>query len=302
MKKLYGVTTAMVTPMFQNGGINLEGMRYLTDFLIKKGVDCLYPLGTTGEMFKLSVEERKEVAETVINAAKQRVNVFIHVGAMNTEDTLDLANHALDAGADGIGVVTPTFFNASDNEIEEFYTTIANQMPTNFPIYLYSIPQLSGNELPVSVVENLAEKHENIVGIKYSYPDFLMLKDYLAIRSNGFSVLTGADALFLPALAMGCDGVISGVSGVYPEPFVEILNAYKNNDINKARELQGQADKIINILKAGSNMSYFKKALDHRGIHAGSVRAPQQDIGSNIVEKLIEELDVWKSNLQASLK
>ncbi len=302
MKKLYGVTTAMVTPMYENGTVNLDETKNLTNFLIDKGVDCLYPLGTTGEMMKLSIDERKKVAQTVIDTAKQKVNVFIHVGAMTTADTLELAQHAYDAGADGIGVITPTFFTANDHELEKFYSTIANALPNDFSIYLYSIPQLTGNELPISVVKALAEKHENIVGIKYSYPDFLMLKDYLAIRSHKFSVLTGADALFVPAMAMGCDGVISGISGVYPEPFVAIAKAYQQGDIEQARKLQGQADEIIQILKAGANMSYFKQALNNRGIQAGSVRAPQQDIDEESISALVNEVKQWTENLQINIE
>lgn len=294
MKKLYGVTTAMITPMHENGDINVEATAQLTDFLIKKGVDCLYPLGTTGEMLKLSLTERKKIAETVIKAANKRVTTFIHVGAMNTEDTLELAQHAYDSGADGIGVVTPIFFSANEMEIEQFYAKIANEMPNDFPIYLYSIPQLTGNDLPVAVVKRLAAKHENIIGIKYSYPDFLMLKEYVKVRSGTFSVLTGADALFVPALAMGCDGVVSGVSGVYPEPFVAIREAFLEGNLEQARTNQLRADDIIQILKAGSNMSYFKQALNDRGIQAGSVKAPQQDIDSSETTALVESITTWK--------
>ncbi|WP_339226874.1 dihydrodipicolinate synthase family protein [Oceanobacillus sp. FSL K6-2867] len=297
MKKLYGVTTAMITPMYENGEINLEGTKELTNFLIDKGVDCLYPLGTTGEMFKLSVSERKRVAEAVIQTANNRVNVFIHVGAMNQRDTIDLAQHAYEAGADGIGVVTPAFFSANDYEIEEYYATVSKKLPSDFPIYLYSIPQLSGNELSIPVVKKLVEKYENIIGIKYSYPDFVMLKDYLAVGNDGFSALTGADSLFLPALALGCDGVVSGVSCVFPEPFVEIYKAYQNKELDRARELQRHADKLITLLKGGSNMSYFKKAIEYRGIQAGSVKAPQLDIGSQEEKELIEKLDGWKLNI-----
>ncbi|NGP45752.1 dihydrodipicolinate synthase family protein [Bacillaceae bacterium SIJ1] len=297
MKKLFGVTTAMVTPMYANGEVNYSETAKLTEFLISKGVDCLYPLGTTGEMLKLSLEERKEVAETVIRAANQRVPVFVHIGAMTVKETLVLAEHAVQAGADGIGVVTPIYFPASGEDIEHYYATIANALPKDFPIYLYSIPQLSGNELPVKVVKRLAESYPNIVGMKYSYPDFLMLKDYLSIRSNDFSVLTGTDALFVPALAMGCDGVVSGVSSVYPEPFVHIYRSFQAMDLNDAREMQRHADRIIKILQAGANIAYFKSGLEHRGIKAGSVKGPQQDLNKRLNEELVQELNEWISEL-----
>ncbi|MGN8646288.1 dihydrodipicolinate synthase family protein [Gracilibacillus sp. HCP3S3_G5_1] len=294
MKKLFGVTTAMVTPMNEDGTVNLQETEKLTNFLIEKGIDCLYPLGTTGEMFKLTIDERKQIAERVINTAENRVNVFIHVGAMNTSDTLDLAKHAYQSGADGIGVVTPAFFTASDLEIENYYATIAEKLPDDFPIYLYSIPQLSGNKLSLEVVTRLAEQFPNIVGIKYSYPDFITLKDYTKVRSGEFSVLTGADTLFLPALAMGCDGVVSGVSGVFPESFVNLYEHYQKNQIEKALSFQHEADEIIQILRGGANMSYFKKALELRGIHAGSVKAPHLDINSENVSALETEINQWK--------
>ncbi|MFC4402567.1 dihydrodipicolinate synthase family protein [Gracilibacillus xinjiangensis] len=294
MKKLFGVTTAMVTPMNEDGTINLQETEKLTNFLIEKGVDCLYPLGTTGEMFKLTIEERKQIAESVIKTANNRVNVFIHAGTMNTQDTLNLAMHACESGADGIGVVTPAFFSVSDLEIENYYATIAKRLPEDFPIYLYSIPQLSGNKLSVEVVASLAEQFPNIIGIKYSNPDFNTLKDYIKVRSGNFSVLTGADTLFLPALAMGCDGVVSGVSGVFPEPFVKIYKQYQENQVDKAREIQHIADEIIQILHGGANISYFKKALELRGIQAGSVKAPQLDINANEISALEKEIDQWK--------
>ena len=108
MKKLYGVITAMTTPFDEQGKLDLEALRAQTEFLIEKGVNCLYPCGTTGEMFLCSEEERKTIAETVLKTAAGRVTVFVHVGAMTQEETIRLARHAESIGADGIGVVTPT--------------------------------------------------------------------------------------------------------------------------------------------------------------------------------------------------
>ena len=105
MKKLFGVTTAMTTLFTADGAPNVQAMRELTDFLIEKGVNCLYPLGTTGEMLRMTVEERKLVAKTVVEQAAGRCTVFIHVGAMRQEDAIELAKHAYEIGADGIGVV-----------------------------------------------------------------------------------------------------------------------------------------------------------------------------------------------------
>ncbi len=290
MKKLYGVTTAMVTPFNEDGSVNLEQVAKLTEFLISKGVHCLYPLGTTGEMLKLSVSERKAIAETVVNTARGRVTVYIHVGDIQVEHVLELAQHALHIGADGIGVVTPIYFGANERELENYYKLISNSLPDNFPIYLYSIPQCAANELSVEVVEKLAKECKNIVGIKYSYPDFTLTSKYLNVIEGNFDVVFGPDHLFLPALALGCSGTVSGISGVYPEPFVALYQAFQEGNIGKARELQKLATKYCDVLRNGSNMSYFKEALKMRGIDAGYMKGPQLDITNEEIEKLRKNL------------
>lgn len=290
MKKLYGVTTALVTPFKKNGCVDFEAIKELVDFLISKGVNCLYPLGTTGEMYHLTMEERKAVAETVVNCAAGRVTVFIHVGSMHQNETMELAKHAYEIGADGIGVVTPSFFNADDREMEEYYTAVAGSVPENFPVYLYNIPQCSGNDLKTSVAQKIADNCKNVIGIKYSFPDFIRTHDYLGINDGEFSVLVGADRLFNAALAMGCSGVVSGISCVYPEPFVEIYKAFQAGNLVEAARLQRIAVKYCETLKGGSNMSYFKEALRLRGINAGYMRAPQLDISEGEIAEMDRQL------------
>ena len=225
MKKLFGVTTAMPTLFTADGAPDVQAMRELTDFLIEKGVNCLYPLGTTGEMLRMTVEERKLVAKTVVEQAAGRCTVFIHVGAMRQEDAIELAKHAYEIGADGIGVVSPQFFGANDREIEEFYVAVAGSVPQDYPVYLYNIPQCAANDIKTCVAQNVANRCKNVIGIKYSYPDFIRTYEYLEINGGDFSVMQGQDKMFFPALMMGCDGTVSGISGVYPEPFVAVYKA-----------------------------------------------------------------------------
>jgi 4-hydroxy-tetrahydrodipicolinate synthase len=298
MKHLYGVTTAMVTPFDSEGKVDTSKVAQLTEFLISKGVNCLYPLGTTGEMLRVSIEERKKVAEAVVRTANGRVTVFIHVGAMNTAETVELARHAHEIGADGIGAVTPVFFGANDRELVQYYKTLSASVPSDFPIYLYSIPQCAANDLKPEVAQQIARECSNVIGIKYSYPDYLRVNDYLTINEEKFSVLPGADRLFLPALAMGCDGVVSGISGVYPEPFVAVYNAFVAGDLPKARQLQRLAIRFCETLKNGSNMAYFKEALKFRGIDAGHMKNPQLDLPEEDAAALRDSLRLLEQQLK----
>ncbi len=294
MKKLYGVITAMVTPFDGNDQVDLGAMAKLTDWLIGKGVHCLYPTGTTGEMFLMSVEERKKIAETVVKAAAGRATVYIHTGAMTLKDTIELSRHAKDVGADGVGVVTPAYFGVNDREMVEYYDAVSKSIPADYPLYLYGIPQCASNDLKTDVVKKIVERCPNVVGIKYSYADMLRTSEYLQIK-DGFSVVVGTDRLFLAGLSLGCDGTVSGISGVCPEPFVATYEAFKKGDLEKARKMQRDAYGICEMLKNGSNMGYFKAALKLRGIDMGHMRRPLMDIPE-------ADADALRKQLEARLK
>jgi 4-hydroxy-tetrahydrodipicolinate synthase len=107
MKKLYGTVVPIITPLTDEDTIDQESLKRLVDHVIDNGLQCLYPCGTTGEMMYLTVEERKLIADVTVKQAAGRVPVFVHVGAWNQKDTIELAQHAVQIGADGIGVVTP---------------------------------------------------------------------------------------------------------------------------------------------------------------------------------------------------
>ncbi|WP_090554005.1 dihydrodipicolinate synthase family protein [Natronincola ferrireducens] len=290
MKKLYGVITAMTTPFDKNNKVDIGGIQTQVDFLINKGVNCLYPLGTTGEMYLMSVEERKLVAETVVKKAAGRVTVYIHCGAMTTEDTIQLAKHAYEIRADGIGVVTPSFFTANDRAIIQYYVDIASSIPEDFPMYLYGIPQCSTNDIKPEVAQEIANKCKNVIGIKYSYPDVVRIAEYLRINEGRFSVLMGPDKLFYPGLCMGCDGTVSGCSGPMPEVFVDIYKAYLEGDHEKARKAQDKASACVDVLKAGADMGVFKEVLRKRGIVDSYMRKPLLNIEEKDKEALWENV------------
>lgn len=278
MKKMYGVITAMTTPLTEDGQIDTKAIEKQVEFLIGKGVNCLYPCGTTGEMLNLSLEERELIAETVVKAARGRVIVFIHVGAQTTAQTIRLAQHAERIGADGIGVVTPAFFGLKDKAMLQYYKDISASVSPDFPIYVYVIPQCAANDISAPLMAQIADACPNVIGVKYSWADCLRLKDYLNIRNGNFSVLFGPDRLFLPALAMGADGTVSGVSGPMPEHFVEVYRAWKAGDMEKARREQKIANEICEILHSGADMGIFKAVLDFRGLTGGHMRKPLLDL------------------------
>lgn len=277
MNKLFGVTVAMVTPFTDEDKVDVPALESLTNMLVEQGANCLYPCGTTGEMLRLSEFERKLVAETVIRTVAGRIPVFIHVGAMTLNETIILAQHAHEVGANGIGVVTPQFFGATDRELENYFVTVANSVPSDFPMYLYNIPQCAANNISPELVKAVAEQCENVIGIKYSFADLNTTLSYLDVKED-FSVLHGYDKLFHGFLQSGCDGAVSGCACVFPEPFVNMYNFFEAGDIEKARYWQQACVDFSNALKSGANMAVFKSALTMRGLKGGYMRLPQLDL------------------------
>ena len=260
MKKLFGVITAMTTPFTPEGKVDTAALEAQTEFLIQKGVQCLYPCGTTGEMYLMSAEERELVAETVVKKAAGRVTVFIHCGAMTEDETIRLARHAHKIGADGVGVVTPSYFGINPRAMVEYYKRVCASLPEDFSVYVYVIPQLAKNDITAETMEEIAAACKNVVGVKYSWPDVRRVNEYLRVRGGDFSVVPGADDLFLPCLACGCDGVVSGCSGPFPEAFVAVYKAFQDGDLAAARKAQAAATKLVRIMQFGGDM--HKPLLD----------------------------------------
>ena len=299
MKKLYGVVVPVVTPLDKNDKVDTKALADLCEFLIGKGIHCLYPCGTTGEMMNLTVEERKLVTETVIKTAAGRVTVYAHVGAMNLTDTVELAKHAESVGADGIGVVTPGFFKQSDAALEEYYVKVAASVP-NMPVYLYAIPQCAVNDITPALAAKIAARSKNIIGIKYSFANMSRIQEFMDINDGTFSVLCGPDELFFVTMCAGGDGTVSGTAMVIPDHYVGIYDKYQKGDFIGARMLQRKTNRVANILNYNNNIAHYKTALKRLyNIDGGKMRCPSIDLTEQESNKMIEQLNS-NDNLDAT--
>lgn len=294
MRLLYGVTVPLVTPLTKERTLDISSLEHLTDFLIEKGIHCLYPGGTTGEMMLMGMEDRKVLAETVVRQTAGRAVVYIQAGAVNQADTITLAKHAVDIGADGIGVVTPVFYKLSDRELVSYYQSVCRSVPSDFPVYLYAIPQCAVNDITPALAEELAETCPNIAGIKYSYSNMSRIQEFMTIRSGSFSVLCGPDELFCATVLTGGAGTVSGNAQVIPEHYVAIWNALERGDIPTAVSLQRKTNQLNQILSNDHNIARYKAALKYRKILSDtSTYAPLEPLSeaeSRSMSDMLEEL------------
>lgn len=291
MKKLYGVTVALITPISrENQEVDYDLLKQHVERLVAKGVHCIYCCGTDAEMYHLTTEERKKIAETVVSSAKGKVVVYVHCGAMRQEDTLELVKHAESAGADGVGLVTPSYYPMTERELIQFYTTMANAVKADFPLYVYNIPQLAVNDIKPETVQKLVEKCPNIVGIKYNYPNINQTLDYLNINNGDFSVLQGDDRVLTAWLSMGCSGTVAGSANVFPEPLVKGYQAFMDGDIREALKQANIAAEFIDAMK-NDDIAYFKAGLKVRGIDVGTMKEPLLELDKDALNELKIKLE-----------
>jgi len=278
-----------ITPFDEKGEIDKEGIKAHFDFLIKSGVKDFYILGTTGEAFLLNKEERKMVAELVVEYVGDRGNIFIQVGSISTKEACELARHAESIGAAGIGAITPFYFNVSQREMENYYLEIAKNVSDDFSVYLYNLPGCSTNDLLPETVSKLA-KVKNIVGIKNSMEDMLRLSRLIDETPDDFDVIIGSDNIALSAILYGAKGSVSGNANVFPEIFIEFYQAIKEKKYDKAHEKQIIIRHIARVLKNGANLTYFKQALIYRGFKPSFTRKPLLDLDQNEKDRLNSEV------------
>lgn len=291
VKKLYDVVIPIITPLTEQDEIDVESLENLTEYLIRKGVDCLYPCGTTGEMVYLTNDERKLIVETVVKKTAGRIPVFAQVGAANTRDTVELARHAVKCGADGIGVVTPWYFQLSPKALVDFYVEVAASVPEDCSVYLYSIPQNAVNDLTPAIAVEIAERCPNVLGIKYSYPDMTRLQQFMTIRGGDFDVLVGPDHLYEALVAVGGKGVVSGNAMVIPEHYAAVKRAMAANDWELATALQRRTNLLNAILCAKNNIGCYKVVLRELGVIATTrMRKPMEEVSGADAKALLEAL------------
>ena len=291
MEKLYGVVVPIVTPLTEDDKIDVESTKKLVDHCINNGIECLYPCGTTGEMMYLTMEERKLVAEVVVKHTANRVPVFVQVGAWNQADTIELAKHAVEIGADGIGVVTPIFYKLSDAGLVDFYKAVAESVPADFPVYLYGIPQNAVNDINPATAEAINQACPNVVGIKYSFGDFTRMQQFMLVRNQTFSVLAGPDHMFAPFCSAGGEGVVSGNAMCIPEHYEQLWEAIKAGDNALATKLQRRTNVLNSTMCAINNIAAYKVILKNEGVIATTkVRRPFENLTPQQEADLLEKM------------
>ena len=267
-----GVLPAVVTPLTSEGNVNEKALRKLINYLIDGGVHGLFVIGTTGEFYGLTPEEKREVAQIAVDEAKKRVPVYVGTGAMTTRECVMLTNIAEESGADAVSVLTPMFINPSQDELYLHYKTIAQN--TGLPVLLYNNLPKTGVNITPATAGKLAEI-DNIVGIKDSSGDFTLTGEYIRnTRDKKFYVLAGRDTLIHACLCYGGTGAIAACANVAPRLTADIYDKYVAGDIQGSLEAQFALAPLRLAFTLGSFPTVIKEALGMIGIDVGPCLEP----------------------------
>ncbi|MDD5832067.1 MAG: dihydrodipicolinate synthase family protein [Clostridiales bacterium] len=284
-----GIIVPILTPMNDDElqTVNHQELRNQVERLIEGGVHGLFPFGTNGEGYILSLKEKEEVLETVIDQVNGRVPVIAGTGCISTADTIYMCKRAEQLGADALSIITPSFALASQKELYDHYAAAAASV--DLPIVLYNIPARTGNKILPETVRALCKDVDNIVGAKDSSGDRDNLKAYIDVTRDldkKVYILAGNDGNILYCLENGGVGGIAGRANIYPKTVASIYDKYMAGDIEGAMEAQASVDTIQRVFKYGSPMTIIKKSVKMLGYPVGDNRRPFNYLCEEGVEEL----------------
>jgi 4-hydroxy-tetrahydrodipicolinate synthase len=283
-----GVLPALITPFTKDNRVDKDGIRQNIEYLIDGGVSGVVPCGTTGEAATLSIKEHEKVIEYAVEFSS--VPVVAGTGSNNTTEALELTKFAQDAGADAALLITPYYNKPNDSGMLKHFMTVASGV--DIPIIIYNVPSRTGINLKPELIAKLA-KVSNIVGIKEASGSLFdqVTRIIELTKGEDFAVLSGDDGLTLPILSIGGSGVISVVANVAPKLVVSMVEAFRNGDREKARELHLTLAPLIRVMFLETNPIPVKKAVELIGLPAGNLRLPLAALSIDNEKKLKSALN-----------
>ena len=293
MSRFRGVWPALVTPLTEREELNVAVARALIDHLISCGIGGLYVCGGTGEGILLPLDVRQALAQVAVEQAGGRVPVIVHVGATATADALLLAAHAEQIGADGVAAIPPFYYRVGFEGIREHYQLIAGA--SSLPLYLYYIPSATGVTLNAEQMWALCQI-PNVRGFKYSAFDMYLLEQILSLGGGTLNVFSGPDELFAPMLTVGVDGAIGTTYNLLPAHFVQLYQAFQARDLERARALQSQANRVIDTFIRHGGLPAVKEMMRMLGFDCGYCRRPFRRLNHDEIVALradLDRIDFW---------
>jgi 4-hydroxy-tetrahydrodipicolinate synthase len=268
-----GCATALVTPFTSGGSIDEERMRALVDRQINGGVKLLVPCGTTGESATMTEEEDARVIAMTIEVARGGAKVIAGAGSNSTASAIDYSKRARHAGADAVLQVAPWYNKPTQEGLYAHFRAIAEAIPDT-PVMLYNVPGRTSSNIAAQTTLRLARDCENVVAVKEASGNLPQIMEILRERPAGFSVLSGDDAVTLPLIALGAEGIVSVASNEIPDLMSRMTNLALEGKWDEARELHYRLLPLMEINFIESSPGPVKAAMAMMGLLEENFRLP----------------------------
>ena len=286
MNKFKGTGVALVTPFRKEGEVDFNALQKLVEFQIENGVNYLVVQGTTGESVTLTDNEKVSVLEYIIDVTKNRVPIVLGVGGNNTSNVVQQIKKFNSYRIDAYLSVSPYYNKPSQAGIVAHYGQIAQA--TDKPIILYNVPGRTGSNMTAESTLTLANTYANIIAVKEASGNLEQIMGIIKNKPSDFLVISGDDALTLPHIACGGDGVISVVANAFPKRFSSMVDYALKGDLEKAKPLHYELFPIIQQLFADGNPGGIKYVLKLISIGEDHMRLPLVNINDEVAKKLYE--------------
>ncbi len=283
-----GAGVAIVTPFHPDGSVNYNKLEELINFQCDNGTDSIVICGTTGESATLSEAEHVECIRKAVEFTKGRVPVVAGTGSNSTQTAIELSREAVDAGVDGLLVVTPYYNKATQQGLIQHYTAIANEAKA--PIIMYSVASRTGCNIAPETAAALVKNVDNIVGIKEASGNISQIAKIMNLTDGKIDLYSGNDDQIVPVMSLGGIGVISVLSNVAPQQTHDICAKYLAGDVKGSLELQLKAIPLIEQLFSEVNPIPVKKAMNLLGFEVGGLRMPLTELTKANEEKLAKAM------------
>jgi 4-hydroxy-2-oxoglutarate aldolase len=273
--KLSGVLLPITTPFAPNEDIDVTGLNANIDRWNTTGIAGYVVLGSTGERVNLDEREYLKLIETTRAAVPETMTFIVGAGQQSTRGTIAEIGRAAKAGAQAALVITPHYYRPAitQQSLIEYYTAVADAV--TIPVILYSMPDLTGIKIEPETAARLSE-HENIIGLKDSSNDVAKMRGTVEMVQEGFAVTVGNGTVFREALRAGAIGGILAVGCVVPELCLEIYQAVKAGENDRATSLQDKLTPLARAVTRTHGVAGLKAAMEMAGYLGGRVRAPLQ--------------------------
>lgn len=298
--KFRNVTVALNTPFDQSGAVDVSATKAVARYFLNKGVKQMYVCGSTGEGFLLDNDERKLVAETVINEVGSKMNIIVHVGCASTRHSAMLAEHAGKIGAAATSAVPCVYYRPSEESVYLHWTEITKA--ADVPFFIYNIPQLTGFNLSMGLFHRMLE-NDRVAGVKCSSDPAQDILRFKQAGGKDFIVFNGPDEQYVAGRIMGADAGIGGTYGAMPELYLKMEELIRRGDWDKAHDVQAIVTPLIYRLCSFPSMYGAVKAiLALDGCPIGQPRLPFLPVSTDDpqlqalyhdIKKAIEETKNW---------